>query len=86
MRVCRSYTQNYRKLTQDGQWPSDTTFARALGPLYGSMNLAVLRTCKSEVCVGLEPGQADELAGQDPAWRTNGQWGGTLYPYRSVHC
>ena len=47
------------------------------------MDLAVLRTCKSEACVGLEPGQADELTGQDPAWRTNGEWSGRFGSYRA---
>jgi len=81
--MCASLTQNYRKLTQDAQWPSDTSFAHALGPLFGTMDLAVLRTCKSEACVGLKPGQADELTGQDPAWRTNGEWSGRFGSYRA---
>ncbi|WFD26550.1 hypothetical protein MNAN1_001533 [Malassezia nana] len=61
-------------LFQGDLWPSDTAFSHALGPLYGTMNLAVLRTCASEVCVGLKPGQADDLANQDAAWRTNCCW------------
>ena len=65
---------NYRKLTFDGDWPHDTPFEDALGPLKGKINLVTLRTCKADVCVGLAKGQADQVAAQDPKWQTDGKW------------
>ncbi|WFD44518.1 hypothetical protein MPSI1_003186 [Malassezia psittaci] len=68
---------NYRKLTQDAEWPSDTPFTTALGDLAGKFPLLALRTCKAEVCVGLRPGQAESLNERDAEWRTNGHWAGS---------
>jgi hypothetical protein len=34
-----------------------------------------LRTLKGEIMVGLEPGQAEALAAQDPTWLINGKRG-----------
>lgn len=33
-----------------------------------------LRTCKADVCVGLEPGKAEELDKTEPKWRINGKY------------
>jgi hypothetical protein len=67
---------NYRKLVFDGLWPHTTTFRHALGPLgkpAGSAELGLrilaLRTCKADVCVGLQPGRAEEI---DP--ERTGEW------------
>lgn len=68
---------NYRKLTQDAQWPTSTSFSHTLGPLAGKVPLVVLRTCKAEVCVGLHQAQVAELDQCDATWRTNGNWAGT---------
>ncbi|WFD34558.1 hypothetical protein MCUN1_001399 [Malassezia cuniculi] len=65
---------NYRKLTQDAQWPTTTTFEHALGPLAGKINIFALRTCKAEVCVGLLHGQEQKVDAVDPKWRVNGHW------------
>ena len=35
----------------------------------------VLRTLKGEIMVGLEPGQAEAIAAQDPTWLINGKRG-----------
>ncbi|KAL9104909.1 MAG: hypothetical protein Q9163_000226 [Psora crenata] len=58
---------NYRKLTYDGMWPKTTSFKEAIGPLAkknldgkGTRSL-VLRTCKSDVAVGLNPGVEENL-------------------------
>ncbi|NTV62721.1 MAG: hypothetical protein HGA65_04180, partial [Oscillochloris sp.] len=37
--------------------------------------LLLLRTCKSDVAVGLNPARMAEAAGQDQAWLTGGRWG-----------
>ena len=68
---------NYRKLTQDAQWPSSTSFSQTLGPLAGEVALVALRTCKAEVCVGLPEAQEAKLYECDDSWRTNGKWAGT---------
>ena len=64
---------NYRRLVGDAHWPPDTPFRQATG--YFPVPLAALRTFKSEVVVGLQPGQAERLAAEDLAWRVNGRRG-----------
>lgn len=71
---------NYRKLTQDAEWPVGTSFTHALGPLAGQIPLVALRTCKADVCVGLNDEQVTHLSNQDATWRTNGRWAGMLHP------
>ncbi|MBW0518767.1 hypothetical protein O181_058482 [Austropuccinia psidii MF-1] len=66
---------NYRKLTGDCRWPSETRFEEAVGPLNGLFNLLSLRTCKADVVVGLNKGQAEELDEIDEDWRINGKFG-----------
>ena len=67
---------NYRKLTYDGQWPHDTSFEQALGPLArkidgkGLRTLA-LRTAKADVAVGLKSGQEKTLPGD---WTRTGKY------------
>ncbi|KAM0786168.1 hypothetical protein ACM66B_006975 [Microbotryomycetes sp. NB124-2] len=65
---------NYRKLTSDAWWPTTTTFQEAIGPLRGLFTLLSLRTCKADVCVGLEPGKEEELDRTEPKWRVNGKY------------
>ena len=72
---------NYRKLTYDGMWPYSTAFSEALGPLarrHGSKGLRtlVLRTCKADVCVGLQPGQEKTL---EHGWTTSGKYAVVSY-------
>jgi hypothetical protein len=64
---------NYRRLVGDVHWPPDTPFEQATG--YFPAPVAALRTFKSEVVVGLQPGRAERLDGEDPAWRVNGRRG-----------
>ena len=64
---------NYRRLLGDAHWPSTTAFADAVA--YFPAPVAALRTLKGEIIVGLPPGEAERLAGEDPAWLVNGQRG-----------
>jgi uncharacterized protein with ATP-grasp and redox domains len=64
---------NYRRLLGDRHWPPTTSFADVVA--YAPAALVALRTQKSEVAIGLEPGQAETIAEQDPEWLVNGRWG-----------
>lgn len=64
---------NYRRLTGDCHWPEDTSFREVVD--YFPAPVLALRVAKSEVMVGLQPGQASLLSARDPAWKTNGRWG-----------
>lgn len=64
---------NYRRLVGDRHWAFDT-------PLPGVWNymptaLLALRVSKSQVMIGLQPGQAQAMDARDPQWLTNGKWG-----------
>ncbi|KAK4701394.1 damage-control phosphatase, subfamily III, partial [Phenoliferia sp. Uapishka_3] len=65
---------NYRKLTSDANWPTTTPFEDTLGPLKGKISILSLRTCKADVCVGLEEGKKEELDEKDPSWRVSGKY------------
>ena len=72
---------NYRKLTYDGVWPYDTPFSEALGPLTKKhsgkgVRSLVLRTCKADVCVGLELGRAETL---EEGWTRRGKYAVVSY-------
>jgi len=64
---------NYRRLLGDARWPHTTPFAHAIR--YFPSPLVVLRTLKAEIIVGLQPGQAEQLQAEDPAWLVNGKRG-----------
>lgn len=64
---------NYRRLVGDVHWPPAAPFAGAAG--YFPAPVVALRTFKSEVVVGLQPGQAECLDAEDPEWRVNGRRG-----------
>jgi uncharacterized protein with ATP-grasp and redox domains len=70
---------NYRRLLDDRQWPYTTCMADIIGPESALVPFpapfATLRTLKGELIVDLEPGQAESLAAEDPAWLINGQRG-----------
>jgi hypothetical protein len=65
-------------------WDPTTSFSEAIGPLgFGSgVNVLALRTCKSDVVVGLKPGEDEKLrategGGGDSGqrrWAWNGKW------------
>ncbi|MFQ5855223.1 MAG: damage-control phosphatase ARMT1 family protein [Anaerolineae bacterium] len=64
---------NYRRLLGDRHWPFTTRLADIV--CYFPVPLAALRTLKSELAAGLQPGQPEEVAREDPNWLTNGRWG-----------
>jgi uncharacterized protein with ATP-grasp and redox domains len=64
---------NYRRLIQDRHWPPTTDLAAITEHMPTSF--LALRTLKGELIVGLHEGQAERLAGEDPAWLTNGERG-----------
>lgn len=64
---------NYRRLLDDRHWPYTTRMEDVVD--YFPTSLLVLRPLKGEILVGLEPGQAERLAAEDPAWLINGKRG-----------
>jgi len=64
---------NYRRSLGDLHWPFSKPIEEIAG--YFPTHLLLLRTLKSEVVAGLQPGQAEQLANDDPKWMTNGRWG-----------
>jgi uncharacterized protein with ATP-grasp and redox domains len=64
---------NYRRLLGDRHWPFTTSFADVVS--YLPAPLVALRTLKSDVLVGLEPGREIVLNQKDVDWLTNGRWG-----------
>lgn len=65
---------NYRKLLGDINWEYTTEFMEALRG-FQPTNILSLRTVKSDVCVGLFPGVAEDLFRQDEKWMFTGQYG-----------
>jgi Damage-control phosphatase ARMT1-like domain len=62
---------NYRRLVGDRLWPATTPFAELTSYLPGPV--AALRTCKSDVAVGLASAQVAELDATSPGWRFGGK-------------
>jgi uncharacterized protein with ATP-grasp and redox domains len=68
---------NYRRLLGDLDWPYTTPFADIVS--YFPAPILALRTVKAELVCGLQPGQAERVAAQDPQWMLNGRWGMILF-------
>ena len=64
---------NYRRLLDDRHWPLTTRMEDVTA--YFPAPFVTLRTLKGEIMVGLEPGQAERLFAEDPAWLINGKRG-----------
>jgi uncharacterized protein with ATP-grasp and redox domains len=64
---------NYRRLTGDLRWPAETPFRQVTD--YFPAPLLALRVAKSDVMVGLAPGQSARNNLREADWRTNGRWG-----------
>ncbi|XP_053974631.1 damage-control phosphatase ARMT1-like isoform X2 [Hylaeus anthracinus] len=65
---------NYRKLLGDINWEYTTEFNQVLRG-FQPTHILSLRTVKSDVCVGLPSGMADELFKKDENWMFTGQYG-----------
>lgn len=61
---------NYRRLLGDRHWPLDTPFSSIVS--YFKPAVLALRTCKSEIGVGIHP---DRIPAEDETWQFNGKWG-----------
>lgn len=64
---------NYRRLVGDRHWAFDIPLPGVLN--YMPAALLALRVSKSDVMIGLQPGQAQAMDQRDPQWMTNGKWG-----------
>jgi hypothetical protein len=64
---------NYRRLLDDSHWPHTARMEDIVG--YFPAPLLALRTLKSEIMVGLAPGEPEALSAQDPDWLINGKRG-----------
>lgn len=64
---------NYRRLLGDRHWPYTTRMEEVTG--YFPAPFLVLRALKSETMIGLEPGEAEAIAAEDPDWLVNGKRG-----------
>ncbi len=64
---------NYRRLLGDRQWDFTLPFHQVVNFL--PVPLAALRTLKSELAVGLDLDQIQQIYNQDPKWLVNGKWG-----------
>ncbi|KAH1173600.1 damage-control phosphatase ARMT1 [Mauremys mutica] len=65
---------NYRKLTGDRKWEFTVPFHQALNKFHPAP-LCSLRTLKSDVQVGLKPGQGEQFVTSEPDWMICGKYG-----------
>lgn len=66
---------NYRRLLGDAHWPHDTPPSAVLGTGWPAVRTFCLRTCKSEVLVGVPADRTASAASESAAWITAGQFG-----------
>lgn len=66
---------NYRRLLDDRRWPHTTPFEIIAERFRLPRPFLVLRTLKGEIMVGLQPGEPQQLAAEDPGWLINGRRG-----------
>jgi hypothetical protein len=64
---------NYRRLVEDRHWPPTAPFEELTA--YFPAPVVALRTFKSELLVGLLPGQAEKAANEERDWLVNGKRG-----------
>jgi uncharacterized protein with ATP-grasp and redox domains len=61
---------NYRRVIEDRHWPHTARVEELNHSL--PRPFLLLRTLKAELMAGLDPGEAEQLAAEDPNWLTNG--------------
>ncbi len=66
---------NYRRLLDDRHWPHATPFEAIADRFDLPRPFVAVRTLKGEIMVGLQPGEAEQIAVQDPTWLINGRRG-----------
>jgi len=64
---------NYRRLLEDRKWPFSTSLETLLS--WFPTSVAVLRTLKSEILVGIPEEMAVRMFEKDPSWLIDGRWG-----------
>jgi hypothetical protein len=64
---------NYRRWLGDRKWPFTTPVDQVLA--YSPAPVVALRILKSEIIVGLQPNQPEELYQKDPRWLVDGKFG-----------
>lgn len=64
---------NYRRLLGNLEWEPTLPFEQVVDFL--PVPLAAIRTLKSELALGMDPAQIQQVYGQDPNWMVNGRWG-----------
>ena len=74
---------NYRRLLEDRHWPPTSDLAAIASYMPASASFLALRTLKGELIVGLQEGQAEQLASEDPDWLINGERGVIHFACRS---
>ena len=70
---------NYRRLLGDLKWERHVPFNSVVS--YFPCGIMALRTCKSEVLVGVPKERQDEAAAEDPKWLVNGRYGVMQYAH-----
>jgi hypothetical protein len=70
---------NYRRLLGDLKWDHHVPFASVVS--YFPCGVLALRTCKSEVLVGVPAERQQQAAAQDPKWLVNGRYGVMQYAH-----
>lgn len=64
---------NYRRLCEDRKWSFSARLETFLS--WFPTDLAVLRTLKSEILVGIPDEKAQQMFAKDPTWMVDGRWG-----------
>jgi uncharacterized protein with ATP-grasp and redox domains len=64
---------NFRRLLGNLEWEKTLPFEQVVDFL--PVPLAAIRTLKSELALGMDPAQIQQVSNRDPNWMVNGRWG-----------